>query len=226
MIKKPIAFTLGVSFLLVLATSSLSAKDVMCATNKNFIIEEPYLQLVGEQALVPIDTLFMASEVEVVGINTMVATMSKKETKSKKDTKKEEEDQPETIYDLYSEQEIEILQRIVEAEATNQTIESKINVANVILNRVNSEKFPNTIKEVVFQKNPTQFSPTSDGRYNEVDISDDTIEACEKAFTEKDTTDGALFFCNPRDVKNLQTQSWFRKLTYIMKDDSGHSFYK
>lgn len=47
-------------------------------------------------------------------------------------------------------EERQILERIVEAEAGDQDLEGRILVANVILNRVHSNHFPDTIKGVVF----------------------------------------------------------------------------
>ena len=55
------------------------------------------------------------------------------------------------IYDI-SDQEFNILTRIVEAEATDKDMKSKILVANVVLNRWKSSQFPDTIEEVVFQR--------------------------------------------------------------------------
>lgn len=122
-----------------------------------------------------------------------------------------------------SNKEREILLRITEAEATGASIKARENVASVIINRVDSKKFPNTVKEVVFQKK--QFSPISDGRYNKVKITDKTIQAVDNVLN-NGTTNDALFFCNYKDVKSLSTQKWFNKLRYQFKDDSGHSFYK
>ena len=45
-----------------------------------------------------------------------------------------------------------ILERIVEAESGDQTIKGRQMVANVILNRMKSEKFPNSVREIVFVK--------------------------------------------------------------------------
>ena len=45
-----------------------------------------------------------------------------------------------------------MLLRIVEAEAGNEDEDGKLLVANVVLNRLNSEQFPNTVREVVFQQ--------------------------------------------------------------------------
>lgn len=42
-----------------------------------------------------------------------------------------------------------ILERIVEAESGDQTIKGRQMVANVILNRMKSEKFPNSVREIV-----------------------------------------------------------------------------
>lgn len=152
-----------------------------------------------------------------------------KETKKKekKELKKEKKNaKVATARFNLSNSEITILERITEAEATGGSIEAKMNVANVILNRVKSDRFPNSVESVVFQKNPTQFSPTSDGRYWSVTVTKETKEAVKRALTEEDTIKGALYFCNPKDVKNLKTQAWFKKLTYIGKDASGHSFYR
>ena len=63
-----------------------------------------------------------------------------------------------------------ILERIVEAEAGDQTVKGRILVANVIINRMKSEEFPDTVRGVVFA--PGQFSPISNGSYYRVRISD------------------------------------------------------
>ncbi len=152
------------------------------------------------------------------------------ETKAVKPTKEEpiEYDPPETIYDYFTKAEIEMLERLVEAEATAGNLQDKINVANVIYNRLNSSEFPDTIKGVVFQRNGKyyQFSCIPDNRYYEVKVTKETKKAVKQAFEEKDTTKGALFFCNVRDVESQSTLSWFKSLDYIMTDDIGHSYYK
>lgn len=82
-----------------------------------------------------------------------------------------------TPYYEVTEEEYEILCRITEAEATEGTVEQKANVTSTVFNRVESDEWPNTIEGVVFQKNPTQFSPTANGRYYSVEITDSTREA-------------------------------------------------
>ena len=68
------------------------------------------------------------------------------------------------------------LLRIVEAEATGGDVTSKMLVANVIINRVNSVRFPGTITEVIFQGNGEQFQPIADGRFYTVTVTASTIE--------------------------------------------------
>ena len=101
------------------------------------------------------------------------------------------EDKPETIYDCFTEQELDLLFRVVQAEIGNYSFDQKVNVANVILNRVYHERFGESLSEVLI---PSQFSTISNGRINKVKVSEDTILACEYAFLFADTTNGALFF--------------------------------
>lgn len=59
--------------------------------------------------------------------------------------------------------ELELVALLVQAEAGNQDELGKRYVADVVFNRVDSDNFPDTIEEVVYQNNPTQFSVTSNG---------------------------------------------------------------
>jgi len=106
-----------------------------------------------------------------------------------------------------------ILERIVEAESGDQTIKGRQMVANVILNRMKSEKFPNSVREIVFAGR--QFSPVSNGSYYRVKVSSQTKKAVEKALKEKDNTNGALYFMY-RAGSDSSNVSWFdRELTKI-----------
>ena len=64
-----------------------------------------------------------------------------------------------TVIPYVSEHEIELLARLVFAEAGNQDITGKRYIVDVVLNRIGSETFPNTIEEVIYQKG--QFSTAS-----------------------------------------------------------------
>lgn len=130
------------------------------------------------------------------------------------------------IYHL-SEEDLEVLQRIVEAEAGNEDEDGKLLVANVVLNRMNSDKFPDTVKEVVFQreKGISQFSPVYNGSYYRVTVSDETVRAVERALTGEDISQGALYFA-ARKYADSSKMRWFdTKLTYLFLY-GGHEFFK
>ena len=127
---------------------------------------------------------------------------------------------------LITEEDKEVLLRIVEAEATCEDVKGRMLVANVILNRVVSKKFPNSIAEVVFQNNGVtyQFAPIKDGRYWTVEISDKTREAVERVLAGEDYSQGALYFA-ARKLANKDAMSWFdRDLKYLFKH-GVHEFF-
>lgn len=124
--------------------------------------------------------------------------------------------------DIYPKDEVEVLYKIVEAEATGECEEAKKNVASVILNRVHSIDFPSTITDVVFQN--YQFSPISDKRYWSVEVTEETIRAVDEVITNGTTTE-ALYFCNLDNISN-KNKRWFKKLEYLFKDKANHSFFK
>ena len=127
----------------------------------------------------------------------------------------------------FTDKEIEILERITEAECTGQSIESKKNVCSVVINRVNNKEFPDAVKDVVFEKTDgkQQFSPVSDNRYYEVEITDETKQAVSEVLYDGCTNEATYFF-NMNDVKSGKIKRWIdKKLSFLIKDDSGHSFY-
>ena len=65
----------------------------------------------------------------------------------------------------YSENDLYVLSHIISAEAGNCDEEMMIAVGSVVLNRVNDDRFPDTIEEVVFQRDPVQYAPIEDGNY-------------------------------------------------------------
>ena len=115
------------------------------------------------------------------------------------------------------------LLRIVEAEAGVCDSKGKILVANVVINRVKSEEFPDTITGVVYQK--SQFSPVSDGSLNSCTVTPQTVEAVDRALAGEDYSQGALYFMNRRRSR-AGNVSWFdNSLTYLFQHDR-HEFFK
>lgn len=74
-----------------------------------------------------------------------------------------------------SENDRKLLLRIAQSEAGNQGPDGMWLVMSVVMNRVKSDEWPDTIREVINQTG--QFSPISDGRFNKVEISEDAYEA-------------------------------------------------
>ncbi|PXV95399.1 N-acetylmuramoyl-L-alanine amidase [Lachnotalea glycerini] len=118
------------------------------------------------------------------------------------------------------------LLRIVEAEATGEDLKGKILVGNVIMNRVSSDQFPDTVEEVILQKveGHVQFSPTADGRYQNVQITDETVEAVDHVLAGEDYSQGALFF-SARDKADPDNMSWFDNNLKWLFIYGGHEFY-
>lgn len=127
----------------------------------------------------------------------------------------------------YSEKEYTTLLHIVQAEAGGEDYEGKLLVANVILNRVESDKFPDNIVDVVYQKSGgvTQFQPVSTGSINTVVVSEETKEAVDAALNGEDISNGALFFA-ARAIADPERMKWFdNHLTYLFTH-GGHEFFK
>lgn len=74
----------------------------------------------------------------------------------------------------------QLLERLVECEAGAESLEGKIAVANVVLNRIKSNEFPDSISGVIYQKN--QFEPVVVGIIDNKQASQESIEAVKRAF--------------------------------------------
>lgn len=94
--------------------------------------------------------------------------------------------------------EMAMLAQLVQAEAGNQDLTGKRFVADVVLNRVDSERFPNTIEEVIFQKNPVQFGVTMDGAFEkaESEISEECFEAVRMEWKREARVDKEVLYFN------------------------------
>ena len=119
-----------------------------------------------------------------------------------------------------------VLLRIVEAEAGCEDIKGKMLVAGVVMNRVESSRFPDTVREVVFQRGngTVQFSPVRDGRLNRVKVSEETKEAVKRVLYGEDITDGALYFA-ARKYADPERMKWFDNSLTLLFSYGGHEFF-
>lgn len=133
---------------------------------------------------------------------------------------------PENSIYVINAEDYDALLRIVEAEASGEDEIGRLLVANVVLNRVRSAAFPNTVSEVVYQRKngKAQFSPVHTGKIARVTVSDATRAAVARALTGEDVSEGALYFVNPTlaDAGNLK---WFREHLTLLFAYHGHEFY-
>lgn len=160
---------------------------------------------------------------EETGISEVEPETGSGETGVQAETAMEQEEPVREVFTGYSESDYNVLLRIVQAEAGNCDIEGRVMVANVILNRVESGSFPNTITKVVYQKH--QFSPVSNGSIKRCKVTTETVEAVERALAGEDLTDGALYFMNRR-ASSKKNANWFdRHLEFLFKH-GNHEFFR
>ena len=128
-----------------------------------------------------------------------------------------------TITRGYSSDDIYWLARIIEAEAGGESYQGKVAVGNVILNRVNSKDFPNTIYNVIFEYygNIPQFSPVAEGTiYNTP--SKESMNAAKDAVNGVRPVGNSTYFFNPDKAAG----SWIVKNKSYVTRIGGHTFYQ
>lgn len=114
------------------------------------------------------------------------------------------------------------LSRIISAESAGESLYGQIAVGNVVLNRVRSKQFPNTVYGVIFDRvGGTQFSPVAMGTIYKTPSASSVIAAkiCLEGYS---ISDEILFFMNPR----IATSNWISKNRPFAFSIGNHDFYK
>ena len=112
-----------------------------------------------------------------------------------------------------------LLCKIAMAEAESEGVKGKALVMLVVLNRVWSNEFPDTIEEVIFQKN--QFSPVANGRYDAVEPDEECYEALKLIQVDHwNESQDALYFESKSDSK------WHSENLEFLFKYGKHYFYK
>lgn len=101
----------------------------------------------------------------------------------------------------YQESEVRILARLVSGEARGEPYVGQVAVAAVVLNRVKSPAFPNTISGVIFQTGA--FDAVWDGQFD-MEPTENSVRAARDALNGWDPTGGCLYYYNP----STATNSW------------------
>jgi len=112
----------------------------------------------------------------------------------------------------YSERDIELLARLVHAEAKGESYTGKVAVAATVLNRLEDPNYPGTISEVIYQiiDGCYQYSPVLDGQIN-MPADEESRMAALDALAGSDPTGSALVFYNPSKTND----QWVRSRQYI-----------
>lgn len=123
---------------------------------------------------------------------------------------------------VYDSNDLLWLARIIQAEASGESFNGKLAVGNVILNRVASSEFPNTIYNVIFDRKwGVQFSPTSDGSiYNTP--STESYLAAKAALEGYTLSSSILYFLNPRIAQSF----WITSNRPYAFSIGNHDFYR
>ena len=102
---------------------------------------------------------------------------------------------------------VNLLARVIEGEAADESLTGKIAVGAVILNRTKSASFPRTVSGVIFQDHA--FESISNGQANRP-LSQASVQAAQMALGGYDPTGGAIFFWNP--YKPVNPWIWSRNV--------------
>ena len=115
-----------------------------------------------------------------------------------------EEETAESAISL-SNEEKDLFARLVEAEAKGESYEGKVAVATVVLNRLESPEFPDTVTNVINEVvgSAYAFSPVQNGEINKP-ASDESKQAVDEALIRKDRLQDCIYFYNPE----IATDTW------------------
>ncbi|MCR8657090.1 cell wall hydrolase [Paenibacillus endoradicis] len=119
----------------------------------------------------------------------------------------------------FTNEEYQLLAKIVQVESGYESYEGQLAVANVILNRVANSKFPDSIKEVIYSG--SQFPPAHNGLLAKADPNASVLQATKDALNGKNNVEGAVYFFNPK----YSNDSYWSSLT-VVATIGNHRFAK
>lgn len=115
---------------------------------------------------------------------------------------------------------LQLLARAINGEARGEPYEGQVAVGAVILNRVKSPDFPNTVSGVIYQ--PGAFTAVADGQINvPIDPKSTVVKAAQDALNGWDPTYGCLYYWNPETA----TSKWIWSKKVVVKIGK-HNFAK
>ncbi|WP_053363189.1 cell wall hydrolase [Bacillus sp. FJAT-27251] len=155
----------------------------------------------------------------IIGTQTVYAQKEHVPTGNAVENKKLVVDRKNTdsLYKRYiGEEEKKLLARLVHAEAKGEPYVGKVAVAKVVLNRVGHEQFPDTVEEVIYQRNA--FEPVQNGSIKKP-ASEEAVKAVEEALADHERNGDVVYFYNP----DTATSDWIFT-RQVVKKIGNHAF--
>ncbi|MCI3922180.1 cell wall hydrolase [Paenibacillus sp. TRM 82003] len=119
----------------------------------------------------------------------------------------------------YTEEDYLLLAKLVPVEGGYESYEGQLAIANVVLNRVKDERFPASIREVIYSGK--QFPPAHNGLMDRSEPNDSVLRAVKDALNGKNNVEDAVYFFNP----DVTSGSFWNRLE-VVADIENHSFAK
>lgn len=149
-------------------------------------------------------------------------TAAKKSETKKTETKKATTASSNSSVISYTDEEFDMLCYVLQGEVGNCSEQSKIAVANVIINRVKTGRFGSSISDVLTA--PNQFTAINGYYSGRNKPTQNTIDCAKRALNGEDNSNGAVYYYAPRYCGG-STASWFESLTFCMELD-GQRYFK
>ncbi|MGN0595429.1 MAG: cell wall hydrolase [Hominimerdicola sp.] len=186
-----------------------------------YVVKEYFTKTVPESVKAAETTKAETTTTAKATTTTKTTTQAQTTTK-KATTTTAAQSNSETPVISFTDEEFDMLCYVLQGEVGYCSEESKMAVANVIINRVKSSQFPNSIEGVLTA--PNQFTAIY-GYYNRTTVpTQSTIDAAKKALYGEDNTNGAVFYYAPQYCGG-STASWFETLNFCMELE-GQRFFK
>ncbi len=212
-------FTYSQSEKSYVTTASISGKNLQISATENslyIIANGRYFYTVGAvreiygEVYVPIEPLVKALNSRAAKASSGIYSVSSGDTRNLR-----------TAAQTYREDEVLWLSRIISAEAKGESMQGKIAVGNVVLNRTRSSQFPSTIYSVIFDKKyGVQFAPTENGAIYAAPTTESIIAAkiCLEGYS---VSNKILYFFNPKHASG----AWVRANREYAFTLGNHVFY-
>ena len=180
--------------------------DYLCANGRYLYLPDGYMEVDGSfiipsEALAKIFTLDVSWDEELGAVNFSTA----------------DEQILQSGDEYYNEDDLYWMSRIITYESGNQPVAGQIGVGNVVMNRVESSRFKNTVKDVIFQQG--QFAPVASGAIY-LDPYEISTICAKMVFEGYNTVGEALFFQQGRYGAN-----WISQNTRFVINIADHNFF-